>query len=94
MAPPEDKFDEQLADQAEWNQDFFGICAEPGADSGMPGVLSETEVTTTYDWLRQYNILEDDVDTTTIVDMSVAEEALKDLDVAAWADEYLAENPT
>lgn len=93
VAPPEDKFDEQLADQAEWNQGFFGICAEPGADSGMPGVLSETEVTTTYDWLRQYNILEDDVDTTTIVDMSVAEEALKDLDVAAWADEYLAENP-
>ena len=33
VAPPSDRYDEQLADQAEWNQNFFNICAEPG-DSG------------------------------------------------------------
>lgn len=93
VAPPADKYDEQLANQAEWNEGFYNICAEPGADSGMPGVLSEEEVTTTYDWLRQYNILEDDVDAASVVDMSVAEEAMEGLDVAAWADEYLADNP-
>ncbi len=93
VAPPADRYDEQLADQAEWNQNFFNICAEPGTDSGMPGVLSDDEVKTTYDWLRKYNILEDDVDTSTIVDTSVTEEGLKDLDVAAWATDYLKDNP-
>jgi NitT/TauT family transport system substrate-binding protein len=94
VAPPADKYDEQLADQAEWNKGFFTMCAAPGDDSGMPGVLSEEEVKVAYDWLREYNILEDDVDFETIVDTSVTEEAMKDSDVAAWATDYLKDNPT
>lgn len=94
VAPPADRFDDQLADQADWNQNFFNICAEPGADSGMPGVLSEEEVKATYDWLRKYNILEDDVDFETVVDTSVTEEAMEGLDVTTWASDYLADNPT
>jgi NitT/TauT family transport system substrate-binding protein len=93
VAPPADKFEEQLADQADWNQNFYNICAAPGDETGMPGVLSDAEVKTAYDWLREYNILEDDVDTATIVDTSVTEEALKDVDLTAWASDYLAENP-
>ncbi|RYB93079.1 ABC transporter substrate-binding protein [Nocardioides oleivorans] len=94
VAPPADKYDEQLADQADWNQNFFSICAEPGSESGMAGVLSESEVKESYDWLRKYNILEDDVDFASIVDTSVTEEAMKDLDLTAWSKDYLAENPT
>jgi NitT/TauT family transport system substrate-binding protein len=93
VAPPADKYDEQLADQADWNQNFFSICAAPGADSGMPGVLSDAEVKEVYDWLRKYNILEDDVDYETIVDTSVTEEAMKGLDLTQWATDYLQENP-
>ncbi|MCR1782460.1 ABC transporter substrate-binding protein [Nocardioides carbamazepini] len=93
VSPPADKYDQQLADQADWNQNFFSICAAPGAETGVPGVLSEEEVKTVYDWLRKYNILEDDVDYETIVDTSVTEEAMKDLDLTTWASEYLAENP-
>jgi NitT/TauT family transport system substrate-binding protein len=94
VAPPADKYDEQLADQADWNQNFFSICAAPGADTGMPGVLSDAEVKEVYDWLRKYNILEDDVDYETIVDTSVTEEAMKDLDLTQWATDYLKDNPT
>jgi len=88
VAPPTDKYDEQLADQADWNQNFFSICAAPGDSSGVPGVLSEEEVATAYDWLRKYNILEDDVDVESIVDTSVTDEAMKGLDVADWAKDY------
>lgn len=94
VAPPQDRYDEQLADQADWNQNFFGMCAAPGDDTGMPGVLSDEEVKAAYEWLRKYNILEDDVDYETVVDTSVTEEALEGLDVADWAAEYLADNPT
>jgi NitT/TauT family transport system substrate-binding protein len=93
VAPPQDKYDEQLADQADWNQNFFSMCAAPGDDTGMPGVLSEEEVKTAYDWLRKYNILEDDVDYEKVVDTSVTEEALKDLDIEAWAKDFLEKNP-
>ena len=94
VAPPADKYDEELASQADWNEDFFSMCAAPGDDTGMPGVLSDDEVKEAYDWLREYNILEDDVDYATVVDTSVTEEALKDLDVAAWAQDYLKDNPS
>ena len=43
----------------------------------LPKQMSDDEVKATYDWLRKYNILEDDVDISTIVDTSVTEEAMK-----------------
>lgn len=94
VAPPQDKYDEQLADQAEWNQGFYEMCALPGTETDTPGVLSEEEVKHAYEWMREYNILEDDVDWETIVDTSVTEEAMEGLDLETWAADYLEENPS
>ncbi|MET0523770.1 MAG: ABC transporter substrate-binding protein [Nocardioides sp.] len=94
VAPPQDKYDEQLADQAEWNQGFYEMCALPGTETDTPGVLSEEEVKHAYEWMREYNILEDDVDWETIVDTSVTEEAMEGLDLERWAADYLEENPS
>ena len=93
VAPPQDKMDEQLVDQASWNQGFYEMCAVSGSETNLPGVLSEQEIGDSYDWMRQYGILEDDVDWETIVDTSVTEEAVEGLDLEAWASDYLAENP-
>jgi NitT/TauT family transport system substrate-binding protein len=94
VKPPAAEYDKQLADQASWNQDFFKICEQPSADTGIPGVLSDDEVAKTYDFLRSNNVLEDDVDTSKVVDTSITEDALKDVDVDAWAKQYLADNPS
>lgn len=94
VAPPQDKMDQQLADQAAWNQGFYEMCALPGSETSLPGVLSEEEIGNAYDWMREYGILEEDVDWETVVDTSVTEEAMEGLDLEAWASDYLADNPT
>jgi NitT/TauT family transport system substrate-binding protein len=94
VKPPANEYDQQLENQASWNQGFYEVCYQDSADTGLPGVLSDEEVKTTYEFLRANNILEDDVDYSAIVDTSISEEAVEGLDLEQWATDYLKENPS
>jgi NitT/TauT family transport system substrate-binding protein len=90
IVPPASEKDKRLANLAEWHQDFYDYCAAPSAETGKVGSLSDAEVQKAYQFFRDNNIVEDDVDVKTIVDTSLVDKALEGVDVKAWAKEYAA----
>ena len=87
VLPPADKKDEMLKNLASWNKDFYGTCILPSPDTGKVGSLSDEEVETTYKFFLDNGIVEDPVDVKTVVDTSITDDALKDVDL----DQFVAQ---